>query len=135
MNSLEAIDKVFNHLKGGLLSTSITGGVYKHRRPINSVTEDVVINSLGINNEKLQRGVLNVNIHVPNKILRIGGIQTTDQPDHTRLLALTTIAKDELNDIWVDDYGFDVQQDNPIEDEGETFTNIRLEFFNINITN
>ena len=136
MNVLEAVDKIYQHLVTGPVSALISGRVYKNGRPINSRSEDIVINSLGLNNTQLQTGVLNVNIHVPNEKLRINGIETNDQPNHIRQLAITAIVLSELDEVWdpKGNYVFEVQQHNLIKDEDESFINIRLEIFNINIT-
>jgi hypothetical protein len=59
---------------------------------MNSDKEDVVINSLPINNSQMQSGVFNVNIHVPNLVLNINGNIDTTQPNHERIKQLTALA-------------------------------------------
>jgi hypothetical protein len=135
ITTLDIVDIGWDRLHGGILSQTITGGVYKHERPINSDKEDVVINSLPINNSQMQSGVFNVNIHVPNLVLNINGNIDTTQPNHERIKQLTALAIVELTDVWLNDYNFDVQQQNVIQDTNDTYSNIRLDFFNINIIN
>jgi hypothetical protein len=116
--------------------TKLTGGIYK-TRPTGSTKEDIEINSLGIPNDQLQRGIVNVNIFVPNIPVSVNGIQDLKQPNYPRLKVLTDLAIATLKDVWAGDYTFDVQQQNliPVDDEqaAETYSNIRLEFININL--
>lgn len=135
INTLQLVDLVFLRLKGSSLESAISGKLYKHKRPVNSVLEDIVVNSLPTNNLQLQSAVLNVNIFVPNLKLKINNVQDNTQPDHLRLETLCNLAVDRLKDYWQDDFNFDVQQQMLFEDEqsGSHYINIRLDFFNINI--
>lgn len=140
VNTLELVDIVWARLNASVLKTgpdAITGQIYKNNRPLGSKTEDIVINSLPVNNLQLQTAIVNVNIHVPNLVLSINGTQDTTQPDHARLKTLTTLALAVLADQWTADYNYDVQQEVLIEEEEfhEHYINIRIEFFYINISN
>lgn len=133
--TLNLVDILWQRINASPLKTAVTGGVYKHRRPTASQKEDVVINCLPINNEQLQQGIANVNIHVPNKAIAVNGIQDNTQPDHERLSELTELAITSLTDVWQDDYQFDIEQQQFFADEeaGDHYINLRIEFFNINI--
>jgi hypothetical protein len=124
------------HSTASLVSdpTKLTGGIYK-KRPTNSNKEDIEVNSLGVTNEQLQRGVINVNVFVPNKPVDVNGIQDTQQPDFVRLKELTDLAVATLKDVNVGDYSFDIQQQNMIQDQdtSEYYSNIRIDFFYINL--
>jgi hypothetical protein len=137
MTTLDLVDIVWQRLNGSQLKTAITGGLYKHRRPAGSQSEDVIINSLPINNLQLQSAIVNVNIHVPNLTIAIGGVQDTRQPDSERLNELAKMAVGVISEVWAEDYNYDVQQQVLFEDEeaGDHYINIRIEFFNINIKN
>lgn len=134
--TLDVVDIVWKHLDQSSLKVAITGKIYKNGRPINSKVEDVVINSLPINNELLQEGVVNVNIFVPNKDHLIGGYQDNTQADHARLKTLASQAAGILNEVFVtaSDVGFDVQQQAMIEDKEakEHYINIRLSYYCVN---
>lgn len=134
--TLDIEDILWSFLKNSSLKTAISGGIYKRKRPSASEKEDVVINCLPVNNLQLQSAVANVNIHVPNKVQNISGIQDP-MPDHARLKALGNEAVSLLVDQWDSDYNFDVQQQNVFEDEdGKShYVNIRLDFYSINILN
>lgn len=137
MTTLDLVDIVWQRVNGSLLKTEISGGVFKHRRPAGGQNEDVVINSLPINGLQLQSAIINVNIHVPNILINVNGVQDNSQPNHIRLQELAAMATTVLSDVWADDYNYDVQQQTMIEDveAGDNYINIRLEFFNINTSN
>lgn len=131
--SFDVVDLIYAYLRDNSpVKQLLSGGVYKHLRPINSKTEDVVINSLGLNNAVVQNGVANVNVYVPNLILNINGMQDTTQPNHKRLKELTAVLIEVLHEVWIGDYMFEVQQEQPIFDPDGSATNIRLNFFSIN---
>jgi hypothetical protein len=128
-------DIIWQHLNGSSLDSAITGNIYKVKRPFNSNVEDVVINVLPLNNLELQTGVINVNIFVPNFVINVNQAQDHTQPNRARLKLLTGLAIGLLEEIWVDDYTFTVQQQILFEDpESKShYSNIRLDFYNINI--
>lgn len=132
--TLDLVSVVYDQLKSSSLKSAISGNVYKFKRPVNSDSEDVVINSLPITNEQLQTAVVNVNVFVPNVPVMSGGSES-GFPDLVRLQALAAIAISELKDRISGDYTWDVQQMTVIEDEesGQYFANIRLQFFVSNI--
>lgn len=135
--TMDIEDILWIFLNSSSLKSSVNGGVYKKKRPAGSISEDVVINCLPVNNLQLQSAVANVNIHVPNKVQNIGDVQDDSQPDHARLKTLGNAAVGLLVDQWNSDYNFDVQQQNIFEDEdGKShYVNIRLDFYSINILN
>ena len=135
-SNLQAVDIVFSHLKGSVLDTAITGQVMKHRRIANSTKEDVVINCLTLGNEQLQKGILNVNIHVPNLSVPTEqvGVRDNTYPNSVRLEELTNLAIPLLKDQWSSDYDFDLdQQPNLITEETSSFNNIRIIFQALNV--
>lgn len=131
--NLEAIDILFTKLDGSSLKTAITGSICKLKRDADSNKEDVVINSLPFNNEQLQQGILNVNIHVPDVVVNVNNVQDK-QPDFARLKTLADMAVEILDDNWASTYNFSVQQQNVMHDPeaGSHYVNIRIEFFIIN---
>lgn len=134
--TLDIVDILYHVLSGSGLASAISGGVYKHR-PVNSGKEDVVINSLPVSGSQLQEGVANVNIHVPNLALNIGGIQDRTQPNHDRLKTLTSLAVTTLNDVWREsgDVSFTVLTQSLFEEPEifEHYVNIRLNYFSVNV--
>jgi hypothetical protein len=126
----QIIDILFAKLKSSALASSITGGIYKLRRPADSKKEDVVINCLPASNTQLQKVIANVNIHVPDLNITLNS-QPDTAPHMIRLEALGIMASDILADNWTDSLNYDVQQEVIIEDReaGDHYINIRIEFF------
>lgn len=133
-STIDFEDLIWLHLKGGNLSKEITGKLWKQERPVNSYQEDVVINSLPVNNFQLQTSVINVNIHVPNLSIKNNDVQEKI-PNTVRLNQLFELAKIELTDVMIGDTYFDIQQQILFTEEESSYINIRLEIFNINISN
>lgn len=116
------------------LTSDITGKVYRNgERPVNSDKEDVVVNSLPVTNDQLQRSVANVNIHVPNIERTINGIENS-MPDLVRLESLTDRVILIVDEKYFADHWFFVQQQNFFQEEGQAYTNIRVEFFSENLS-
>ena len=103
----------------------ISGNVYKLSRPINSKKEDIVIIPLAMTADQMQRGIINVNVHVPN--LDLPGDQT--QPNNPRLQEISSYVMSKLDDYY--GFGYNFALDNagePARDQTGWYTNIRVEF-------
>lgn len=137
ITTFDQVDIIFQRLIGSGLPGMISGGIYKQRRPAGSKKEDIVINSLPVANGQLQTGIVNVNIHVPNLVVKVNGVQDSSQPDLVKLNDLTVAVIAVLSDVWSENYRYDVQQQMVIEDEEaqDHYSNIRIEFFSYNLTN
>jgi len=135
--TLSAVDDVYDALKASPLASEITGKIFKDRRVANGATEDVVINSPTVNAAQLQQGLVNVNIHVPNIIVKQNGVSDDTQPNHARLRELALMAAGILKDNVSGDASFNLQQIvGPLLDEvaKDHYVNIRLDYFNINLS-
>lgn len=135
MTSTEVIDEIFKRLNNASVKSMITGGIYKMQRPTNSVKEDIVVNSLGMLNEQLQKGVVNVNVFVPDLAVTVNGIQQR-QPNFLRLDLLSRQVTTELRNRRdsASRFWYDYQQDRLFKDENsdQHFINIRVAFYSIN---
>jgi hypothetical protein len=131
--TLDTNNVLFEALKNSSLKSAITGKVYKGKRPINSNTEDVVINSLPITNEQLQRSVSNVNIFVPD--INVSGSAIDKVPNYVRLKQLMVFAESDLSAGISGEFLWSIQQQTVIEDnESDShYVNIRIDFFVSNI--
>lgn len=141
VTSIEAVSYLFDVLKTTVILSDpkkINGSLYEFHRPLNSVVEDVVIGSLDMGREAVQKGILNVNVFVPNKPITIGVVTDYSQPNKTRLkelAVLTDIALGKGEEIWNSDgtVCFKIQQDNSFPDENnQHYLNFRVEFYSIN---
>lgn len=141
ITSSGAINILFDFIKESDLLTGlkkVSGNLFRLQRPINSAKEDVVINSLTMDRDDVQNGVLNVNIYVPNKSITVGGITDKTQPNTTRLEELSNISNTVLgngNEVWSEDgsISFNIQQDVIFADENnQHYINFRIEFYSPN---
>ncbi|WP_256013110.1 hypothetical protein [Desertivirga xinjiangensis] len=139
--SLDALQILYITTKNALFynTSKPNGDIYKQQRPLNSRKEDVVVNGLPLNRDDIQRGVLNVNIYVPNLRLTVNKVTDNSQPNLIRLKELADIFNGYfLNEVWDEhgDYCFKIQQDNIFEDEyNQHYVNFRVEFYSANINN
>lgn len=132
-SSLEAIDLVYAALVPSALRTAINGQVYKAVRPLNSDKEDVVINALPVTNQKIQRGLVNVNIHVPNLQLTVGNVIDKTQPNSARIKTLASLAIAILKEKWGanGDYLLEIESERVFPDESNHYSNIRVLFYSL----
>jgi len=134
-NTFDIETIIYQELNVSAITNVISGKVYKNSRPLNSNKVDVVVGSLPINAEQLQRTVVNVNVHAPNLKLSINGIQDNTQPDVATLKTITALVISALTDKAFTDYYFDVQQQVLFKDEtsDEHYSNIRINFLSENL--
>lgn len=125
----DQINALYKILDESSIKTTISGAIYKLRRPLNSKKEDVVINSITIGEGNVQAGVVNVNIHVPDIKVKIDD-DMQNQPNTKRLGELTAMAFGILEEVSSDDYSFFIASSNIIEESevNSHFQNIRLNF-------
>ena len=125
----DQIATLYAILNDSSLKIAISGGLYKLRRPVNSSQEDVVINSLSIGEGNLQRGIVNVNIHVPDLVVKLNG-EVQNQPNIKRLGELSSLAHDILAEVSTSTYSIFIQSSTIIEERAINahFQNIRLIF-------
>lgn len=133
--ALQAVNLLRSLLQKSLLMTHFyrpNGKIYKYQRPTGSKAEDVVINSLPLNRSALQRGILNVNLFVPNLT------SDTALPNITRLEQIETLMELVFaeGDVWSADgtHQFTIDNQNLFPDENsQHYLNFRIEFTNVNL--
>lgn len=132
---IDLVDSIYELLNVSAVNNVITGEVYLDSRPDNSVLEDVVINSLPVTGEQLQRAVVNVNIHVPNLSLTINGQPDTSQPNRKRIKVISDIVIPLIKDAIINDTLTGIQNITMINDKElkEHFLNIRVNTYSINL--
>lgn len=133
LTSFDVVDIVYNRLKGTPFTDALRGKLYKMNRPIDSTLEDAVTNSLGMPGTQVQQGIVNLNLHIPNLSLMIGGKLDSSQPDYARAQTLTALAIQQVKEFYSSEYWFLFQQQNIIQsDDTEIIVNIRIEFYSYN---
>ena len=115
--------------------SNISGGVYPNSRPIDSRMEDVVINSLPITGSQLQVNITNVNIHVPNLKISIGGKQDNTQPNLKRLKEISAVVEPIIVDAMINGTVTEIEQAILIEEKelNEHFLNYRVKTHTVNL--
>lgn len=113
-------------LNGGVKST-INGNIYKDRKPTNSNLEDIVINSVVMDNGYLQDAVLNVNCYVPYIQVKADGI-TQYHPNHARLKAITETVYPLLDRIWGEGFNMAIVNHKVFDEDTEksNYINFRI---------
>ncbi|TDQ79585.1 hypothetical protein [Sphingobacterium yanglingense] len=145
ITSIEAGNMLFSFLGKSILMTDInkpSGELCKFERAEGSTKEDIVINTLGLNREPVQKGVLIVNIYVSNldpaKIPNIG--TGRNRPDTARLLYLSKLFQSVFNDndetvseVWINqDTCFEITSDDQFSDvNNQHYISFRINFFTI----
>ena len=107
------------------VQSSISGKIYKDKRPSGSTKEDIVINSLTMTNDYMQNGVFNVNIYVPMISVTINGV-TQLQKNNARLKQLADLVYPVLDDAWTNNYNVDIDNHQDFEEANENFYNFRV---------
>lgn len=124
-SDIEGKQCIFDNLKNGGVRSVITGDIYKDFRPAGSLKEDIVINSITVNNTFLQTGAFNVNCFVPYLKVKINGIDQ-NVPDETRLKAVKNAVKPLLENKFTTNYNLDIEFSSTIMDEKDCYINFRL---------
>lgn len=124
-----AIDQdeiLYTRIAASPLAAAISGKVYRYQRPVDSNKEDIVINTITIDGEMIQRGVSNVNIHVPSIEVSTGLMQ----PNLTRFKTLLSLAKPVLEKGFGEKYNFWLLGESLVQEPGKDiwFYNLRIQF-------
>lgn len=135
--SSEAVTILHNYIKDSILFTDAgkpNGTLYRFQRPENSVTEDVVVDILGLNRDDIQEGILKVNIFVPNRetLNPLTNERDFTLPNTARLEYLNRLAEDSLQNVWdpTGKFTFTAIGDIILPDENnQHFIHYRVQFF------
>lgn len=122
---IEAKQWIFDILKAGGVRNVISGEIYKDYRPAGSVKEDIVINSITINNTFFQTGVFNVNCYVPYLKMKINSIDQNVQ-NETRLIAINNAVKPLLENRYTNRCNIDIEFSTVVTDEKDCYISYRI---------
>ncbi|MDV3585526.1 hypothetical protein CMU68_10010 [Elizabethkingia anophelis] len=116
---------IFELLKNGGIKNVISGDIYKDRRPVGSIKEDAVINSVSMNEEFLQDGVFNINIYIPYLRVKINGIDQ-DMPNEVRQKIIMNFVKPLLESVYTKDYNLKLEFHDVLDDAKDNWINFRV---------
>ena len=134
-STFDIIDILHGIVKVSALETAVNGDLYKNNdRPDNSILEDIVINCLPASGAQLQTATVNVNIYVPDLMIKIGG-KNQYKSNFIRLKTLATLAITLLEEIAMPGYHIEIVNQSIISEEliHQHFINIRLEYKSFNL--
>lgn len=136
MHSIETDDTLFQILNASAaLKAELTGGIYvMGERPDDSEKEDIVVNNLFINHTVPQTGTSNVNIHVPDMSITIGGKQQY-KANRERLRTLTALTISALKAANIRGLAIQIINETIIKEPNipDHYNNIRIDW-NIQMT-
>ena len=99
---------IYELLNVSSVKTSISGKIYKNKRPTESTKEDIVVNSILMDNDFLQDGTFNVNCYVPYVSVSIDGISQF-MPNESRLSQISQLVYPLLDNIYRDKFNLTIE--------------------------
>lgn len=120
LNSLDFVTILWHNVKKTPLAKLVKGAVYKLQYPEDDRNEKIVINAITADNELVQNGVCNVNIHVPELL---NGL-----PDTARMQVLAALGCKYLQSSYNPHYTFFMrdQQVIPFPETKEWVINFKI---------
>lgn len=109
---------IYDLLNINEVKSNISGKIYKNKRPTESKLEDIVINSILMDNSFLQDGTFNVNCYVPFLSVTINNISQS-MPNEKRLSEIFQIVNPLLDDVFKDDFNLTIERHETIDVETE----------------
>ncbi|KAA0126446.1 hypothetical protein FY557_17500 [Chryseobacterium sp. SN22] len=118
---------IFELISQSQVKAMVSGSIYKDKRPTGSTKEDVVINSISMDNSFLQDGVFNVNFYVPMLSVSIAG-STQYMPNNNRMAEISKAASQALDNVFKPEYNLTIVNHNTFEVEAENaiYINFRI---------
>lgn len=134
--STEIIDQLYSYLKDSPIKAELSGDIYPLQRPESSDKEDLVIGTLTLGDGDVQIGVFNLNLHVPNISVKIGGKEQT-QPDRRRMRVLSKLLTELFSEQFFEDCSAWITNIAEIKEPSlnEWYVNHRLEIRSHNTEN
>ena len=123
---------LFGLLNGSAaVKSAINGGIYKTTRPLNSQKEDIVVNTIALTQDYYpQIGTSNVNIHVPDMSVQIGGVSQM-MPNDAKMNTIAKLVLDVLRAANPVGVSITIEGQNTIEEVEikQHFVNIRINWY------
>lgn len=118
---------IFELLTQSNIRSVISGNIYKDKRPSGSTKEDIVINSISMDNSFLQDGVFNVNCYVPMVSVNINNV-TQSMPNNNRMMEISRAVYPIFENIFKPQFNLTVVNHNAFEEENEkaNYINFRI---------
>lgn len=131
-NTFDTDTYLFGILKASnLLTSTISGNIYTGQRPLNSTAEDITINTIVLTQENPpQLGVSNINIHVLDQTVNIGGVQQK-LANRLRLKTILNIVLELIRASKIEGVGYTIENQTTIQEPDifQHYVNIRINWF------
>ena len=132
----QVLNDLYKVVQSSLLATSVKGNVYKEgTRPLNSLTEDIVINFVSGTASQIQTGIVNINVFVPDIDNGSGNmvcnVSRCRDIEGIATAWIETMLDDELYSLNLESYRFaldEMMRTMRYEDNKQHLVNIRLKF-------
>ena len=131
---IEALTDVWKLVNVPEVKTLIDGVVIRQRRPKGSNLFDVVVNGLGLTNQMLQQGIININVHGTNlKNAKFGAFLDDQFPDLDKLNTIAKAIEPLVDTIFIDSWHLDIDRSaQPFQNtDGSWYVNIRLNYYSV----
>ena len=124
----EIVTIVFNALTTSALVAFVEGRLYRDdTRPLNAITEDIVVSILTGDNEQNQSGFVNLNIYVPD--IDLSGVKVKDSKRCTDLEIMSNKFVDSISLLSDCQFKLDkMVQTFKVEGIEQHFINCRIKF-------
>lgn len=131
-NTFDTDTYLFGILKASnLLTSTISGNIYTGQRPLNSEAEDITINTIVLTQENPpQLGVSNINIHVLDQTVNIGGVQQK-LANRLRLKTILNIVLELIRASKIEGVGYTIENQTTIQEPEifQHYVNVRINWF------
>lgn len=131
-NTFDTDSYLFGILKGSeTLKTAMTGKVYAGQRSLNSIKEDVTINTIALTQEFLpQLGTSNINVHVADMSVTLDGVKQK-MANRDRLNMLSKIVLGAIRESKIAGVGFTIENQTVMQEAevSQHYVNIRINWF------
>jgi hypothetical protein len=110
------------------IKSAVTGGIYLVDRPTSSKLIDIVVNTITLTQDSLpQIGTSNINIHVPDLKVTIGGVQQ-NVADTAKLQSISLLVVNAIRNARIPGLKMSVESQNILAeaDVAQHFVNIRI---------
>lgn len=110
------------------ITSALTGGVYVNQRPDNSTKDDIVVNTITLSQDSLpQIGTSNINIHVADKSVTIGGVQQR-VADNAKLKVLAGLVLEKIRGTVINGLSMSIEPQTVIHEPAinQHYVNIRI---------
>lgn len=103
------------------------GEIFIGESPENHEFENITINTLNVNHGRPQTGTTNINIHVPDLLVDVNGVEQYIA-DENRINEIVSTVVGILDVVTITEFGFKITNESMLENGREHYVNLRLDW-------